>query len=267
MRIAQASETSRLSNPAPTAAAASAAHDSRSRSTSFASRDQSNSVNSSARIRDNQSSSHSSNTRSQQSVNSNSSKEPPLFLSQDNSCARDCSVPHDSPPYSSLTDAIAASRSSLPNRSSSKPSSNSTICFKCGKPGHISSTCTTEGKQPRRCYACSGFGHLSRNCLSRNRQQTAQLAESKMKSSNAVSSAGSNAPQLFSEAVIDGVLIRDAIGDTGSAFSMVSSSLHDRLPSPPRLTSSRTRAPISSESAARVPKSEAISTCLCKLLE
>ena len=36
VRIAQASEASRLSNPAPTAAADSAAHDSRSASTSFA---------------------------------------------------------------------------------------------------------------------------------------------------------------------------------------------------------------------------------------
>ena len=36
---AQASEATRLSNPAPTAAAASAAHDSRSLFTSFASRD------------------------------------------------------------------------------------------------------------------------------------------------------------------------------------------------------------------------------------
>ena len=109
VRIAQASEASRLSNPAPTDAAASAAHDSRSPFTSFASRDQSNSVNPSARKRDNQSSSHSSNTRSKQSANSNSSKEPPLLLSRDNSSARDCSGPHDPPPYASPTDAIAAS--------------------------------------------------------------------------------------------------------------------------------------------------------------
>ena len=93
--------------------------------------------------------------------------------------------------------------------------------------------CTTEGKPPRRCYACSGFEHLSRNCPLRSRQQPVQLAESKPKSSNAVLSAGTGAPQLFSEAVIDGVLIRDALVDTGSAFSRVSSALYHRLPSRP----------------------------------
>ena len=96
---------------------------------------------------------------------------------------------------------------------------------------------TTEGKSPRRCYACSGFDHLSRNCPSRSRQQPAQPAEYKTKWSSAVSSAVTGAPQLFSEAVIDGVLIRDALVDTGSAFSMVSSALHDRLPSRPSINS------------------------------
>ena len=52
-----------------------------------------------------------------------------------------------------------------------------------------------------------------------------------------MSSAGTGAPQLFSEAVIDGVLIRDALVDTGYAFSMVSSALYDRLPSRPSINS------------------------------
>ena len=75
VRIAQASEASRLSNFAPTAAAASAAHDLRSPSTSFASRDQSNFVNSGTRIRKSQSTSRSRKTRRKQPANSNSSNQ------------------------------------------------------------------------------------------------------------------------------------------------------------------------------------------------
>ena len=58
-----------------------------------------------------------------------------------------------------------------------------------------------------------------------------------------MSSAGTCAPQLFSEAVIDGVLIRDALVDTGSAFSMLSSALYDRLPSRPSINSFENLAP------------------------
>ena len=130
---------------------------------------------------------------------------------------------------------MAASQSFQSNRSSSKP--NSTVCFKCGKIGHISSTCTTEGKPPRRCYACSVFGHLSRDCPSRSYQQHAQPAESKPESTGAVLSASTRVSQLFSDAVIDGMLIRDALVDTGSAYSMVSSALYDRLPTRPAINS------------------------------
>ena len=130
---------------------------------------------------------------------------------------------------------MAASQSSQSNRLSSKP--NSTVCVKCNKTNHITSTCITEGTLPRRCYACSGFGHLSRNCPSRSRQQPAQPAKSKSKSTIAVSTANTCAPQLISKAVIDGVLIRDALVDIGFAFSMVSSWLYDRLPSRPSINS------------------------------
>ena len=44
-----------------------------------------------------------------------------------------------------------------------------------------------------------------------------------------MSSAGTRVSQ-FSDAVIDGVLIRDALVDTGAAYLMVSSALYDRLP-------------------------------------
>ena len=130
---------------------------------------------------------------------------------------------------------MVALQSSQSNRSSSTP--NLTVCFNCGKTCYISWTCTTARKPPRRCYACSSFEHLSRNCSSRSRQQPLQPAESKAKSSNAVSFAGTCAPQLFSEAVIDEVIIRDALVDTGYAFSMVSSALYDRLPSRPSIIS------------------------------
>ena len=132
---------------------------------------------------------------------------------------------------------MAASQLSQSNRLSSKPVSNSRICFKCGKSDYISSTCTIEGKPPRRCYACSGIKHLSRDCPSRSYQQPAQFAESKPESTGAVSPADTLVSQLISDAVIDGVLIRDALVDTGSAFSIVSSALYDRLPTRPAINS------------------------------
>ena len=58
-----------------------------------------------------------------------------------------------------------------------------------------------------------------------------------------MTSAGIGVPQLFSEAVTDGVLIRDALVDTGSAFSMVSSVHHERLPSRLSMNSFKNSAP------------------------
>ena len=55
------------------------------------------------------------------------------------------------------------------------------------------------------------------------------------KSTGAVSSAGTRVSQLFSDAVINGVLICDALLDTGSAYSMVSFALYDRLPTCPAI--------------------------------
>ena len=98
VRIAQASEASRLLNPSPTTAAASAAHDSRSPSKSFASRDNSNSVNSSTRNRENQSSLRSSSTQNKQTANSNSSKQFAQSSSRDNSSSPDRLTFHGLPP-------------------------------------------------------------------------------------------------------------------------------------------------------------------------
>ena len=50
-------------------------------------------------------------------------------------------------------------------------------------------------------------------------------------------------PQLFTEAVIDGVCLRDALVDTGSAFSMLSSVLYDQLLSCPEICSFSKSAP------------------------
>ena len=114
----------------------------------------------------------------------------------------------DPPSYSSSIEVIAASQSSQSaqsaqvNRTSSRSVSNSTVCFQCGKTGHISSTCSHEGKPPRRCHACGGIGHFAKFCSTRVRQQQSQSAEPIAKSSNAVSFAGTRAPQLFTEAVI-----------------------------------------------------------------
>ena len=67
--------------------------------------------------------------------------------------------------------------------------------------------------------------------------------QSKPESTGAVSSAGTRVSQIFSDALIDGVLIRDALVDTGFAYSMVSFALHDRLPSRPSINSFKYLAP------------------------
>ena len=48
---------------------------------------------------------------------------------------------------------------------------------------------------------------------------------------------------LFSEAVIDGVQIREALVDTVFAFSMVSSAVYNRLPSRPSIILFKNSAP------------------------
>ena len=86
-----------------------------------------------------------------------------------------------------------------------------------------------------RCRACGDIGHFIKFCPTRARQQSSNPAESKAKSTNAVASAGTGAPLLFTEAVIDGVRVRDALVDTGLAFSMLSSVLYEQLPSRPTI--------------------------------
>ena len=65
----------------------------------------------------------------------------------------------------------------------------------------------------------------------------AQLAESKPNLSNAVESAGTGAPLLFADAIIDGIQVQEALVDTGFAFSLLSSTFYARLRTKPTICS------------------------------
>ena len=54
-------------------------------------------------------------------------------------------------------------------------------------------------------------------------------------STNAVTSAGKGAPQLFTDAILDGVTIQRALIDTGSTFSMIPESTLRKHPGPPKV--------------------------------
>ena len=78
----------------------------------------------------------------------------------------------------------------------------------------------------RKCFVCGGVGHMARDCATRAAQAKAQTSSS---SSNTVASAGKGAAQVFAPASIAGVRVSDALIDTGSAVSMLSSALYARL--------------------------------------
>ena len=52
--------------------------------------------------------------------------------------------------------------------------SNAPVCFNCGKPGHLAANCTADPKKVVRCYACGGAGHLARDCANRKAQTQSQ---------------------------------------------------------------------------------------------
>ena len=81
------------------------------------------------------------------------------------------------------------------------------------------------------CFGCGNVGHVTRDCPTRSAQSVAQANVSC--SLNAVASSRGGATQLFLEAVIDGVRITDALIDTVSAVSMLSTALYSRLASAP----------------------------------
>ena len=58
-----------------------------------------------------------------------------------------------------------------------------------------------------------------------------QNSQPKSQLSGAIESAGAGAPQLCIDATIDSVHVREALVDTGSAFSMLSFSLCEKLSS------------------------------------
>ena len=73
---------------------------------------------------------------------------------------------------------------------------------------------------------------MARDCPTLAAQSKTQASYS---TSNAVASAGKGAAQVVTVAVIGGVRIADALVDTGSAFSMLSSAMYSRLPSAPAI--------------------------------
>ena len=63
-------------------------------------------------------------------------------------------------------------------------------CFKCGKRGHVASSCISDARSARKCYACGGIGHMARDCTTRAAQAKAESSSSTLK---AVASAGKGA--------------------------------------------------------------------------
>ena len=72
---------------------------------------------------------------------------------------------------------------------------------------------------------------MTRKCPSPTAQAAAQANAAS--SSNAVASAGMGAAQVFTVAGIGGVRIANALFDTGSAFSMLSTAMYSRIPNAP----------------------------------
>ena len=52
--------------------------------------------------------------------------------------------------------------------------SNSSVCFNCGRPGHLAANCSTDSKKIVRCYACGGAGHFARDCANRKAQMQSE---------------------------------------------------------------------------------------------
>ena len=88
-----------------------------------------------------------------------------------------------------------------------------------------------KSRPARKCYACGGIGHIARVC-----PRTAQSAANASSfTSGAVASSCGSVGQLFAEAVIGKVRVAEALVDTGSALSMLSTALYARLHDAPAI--------------------------------
>ena len=223
VRSAQASEASRLTSGAPSAAAVS---DSTSTSTPHSvaySRSRSISDHASSHVHDSR---HRHSHSSRNSRNRGKSSARQTSASTHDRSPRRSPAPASSNDVATNIDTKSARASKFSQSTRSK--SRIMTCYRCGARGHIAKECTAEENTARKCYECHGFGHLARDCPTRLARLAAQQSD-KSKSANAVASAGVGAPQLFASAEIDGVRIEDALIDTGSAFSMMSSEMYSRL--------------------------------------
>ena len=131
------------------------------------------------------------------------------------------SVAHESQPHSNSENSARATAEQAKSTTKPRPFT----CYKCGKNGHVASACNSDALPSRKCYACGGIGHMARDCPTCAAQAKAQICNS---SSNAVTSAGKGAAQVFAPALIAEMRVDDALIDTGSAFSMLSSALYAR---------------------------------------
>ena len=138
------------------------------------------------------------------------------------------SVAHEPLPYSNSENSARATAELA--KSTTNP--RAITSYKCGNSGHVASACNTDAHPARKCYACGIIGHIARDCATRAAQAKTQTSSS---TSNAVASACKGAAQVFAPALIAGLRIADALINTGSAFSMLSSAIYARLSDAPAI--------------------------------
>ena len=252
VRIAQASESARLSS-APLGAAAVA--ESRATSSARAPRECTSCADEQSSNQPTQAPAYNrnSNSRRGHSTKAHSREHERAPTNQQGARAINRLSPHEQSEHANVSCTEVPANQS--HRAAKSVQSGAAKCFNCGKPGHLAANCAIEPNSVRRCYECGGTGHIARNCANRNApaqsqpprqpppQNRSQSIYTNPKSSNAVASAGAGASQFFSYATIDSIRVPDALVDTGSSFSMMSASLYEQLPSKPRVYAFENTAP------------------------